>query len=134
MVYLIKDMIIHLFSLFTLKEFFGGALILTSLFDGWKYIWNAQAIKRVGTAKGHSRKFLNAAIINDLVKLTYGIIILDLFIIISSIFALGTMIYNYYIIYKLYPYRKRGLLNFKRPNIFIYIINSLLPNNIRRRL
>jgi hypothetical protein len=117
-----------------LKDILGGALIVTSLFDAWKYIWQAKAIQKVGTAKGHSRKFLNAAILNDVIKLTYGICIIDIFIIASSILALVTMGYNFYIVYKFYPYRCRGLDGFRKPNIFLYTWNSLTPNKIRRRL
>jgi len=119
---------------YTLKDFIGGLLIITSLFDAWKYIWQSKAIKKVGTAKGHSRKFINAAIFNDIIKLCYGFIILDIFIITSSILALVTMGYNFYIIYKYYPYRCRGLDGFKKPNILYYIINSIIPNRLRKRL
>lgn len=116
------------------KEIFGGLLIITSLFDAWKYIWAAQSIIKIKTAKGHSRKFLNAAIFNDIIKLTYGCIIFDVFIILSSILALVTMCYNYFTVYKYYPYRCRGLDGFRKPNLFYYIINSLTPNLIRKRL
>jgi hypothetical protein len=120
--------------LFLLQKSIGIALIITSIFDGLKYKWSADKIILVGTAKGHSRKFLNAAIINDIIKLLYGVFILDVFIIVSSVFALGMMLYNFWIVYQYYPYKKRGLLNFKRPSIFIYIWNSFVPNNHRRRL
>jgi hypothetical protein len=117
-----------------IKDFIGGLLIFSSIFDSWKYIWNAQSIQKIGTARGHSRKFINAALFNDLTKLSYGMVILDGFIVFSSILALGTMSYLFYTIYKYYPYKYRGLHNFKRPNIFIYFLNSVLPNQIRRRL
>jgi len=117
-----------------IKDLIGCLLVFSSIFDCWKYVWQAKAIKKVGTAKGHSRKFLNAAIFNDIVKLLYGVIILDLFIIVSSILALATMAYNFYIVYRLYPYRMRGCQNFKRPNILLYVLNSLQPNKIRKRL
>jgi len=120
--------------IYLLKDIIGGILIVTSLFDAWKYIWQAKAIKKVGTAKGHSRKFINAAMCNDIIKLCYGLIIVDIFIIVSSILALITMGYNFYIIYKYYPYRCGGLIGFKRPNLFLYWINSILPNRLRRRL
>jgi hypothetical protein len=61
-----------------LKDILGGILILTSIFDAWKYVWNAKSIIKIGTARGHSRKFINAALLNDSVKLFYGIIINDL--------------------------------------------------------
>mgnify|MGYP001488246341 CR=1 FL=1 len=117
-----------------IKDMLGGLLIVTSIFDAWKYLWQAKAIKKVGTAKGHSRKFINAAIFNDVIKLNYGIIILDTFIILSSLLALMTMGYNFYIIYRYYPFKMRGCPNFRRPNIFLYLINSILPNSIRKRL
>ncbi len=117
-----------------IKDIFGIIFIITSYFDAVKYLWQARAIKRVGTAKGQSRKFINAAIFNDLAKLSYSICIKDLFVFASSIIALMTMLYCWATIYIYYPYRKRGLINFKRPNIFIYLINSLLPNSIRKRL
>jgi hypothetical protein len=120
--------------IYILKDIIGGILIVTSLFDAYKYIWQAQAIKKFGTAKGHSRKFINAAMFNDIIKLCYGFVIVDIFIIASSILALATMSYNFYIIYKFYPYRCRGLSGFKRPNLFIYFINSILPNRLRKRL
>jgi hypothetical protein len=117
-----------------IKELFGSLLVIASIFDAWKYVWNAQAIRRVGTAKGHSRKFLLAAIFNDTIKLIYGILIVDIFIILSSLLAMATMFYNFYTQYKFYPYRKRGLLHFKRPNILLYFWNSITPNRIRKRL
>lgn len=117
-----------------LKDILGGLLIITSIGDAIKYYWAAQKIKEVKSAKGTSRKFLNAAIINDLTKLFYAIIIKDIFISLASILALVTMCYNLYIVYKYYPYRMRGCLNFKRPNLLLYIWNSITPNRIRKRL
>ncbi|MDD5098586.1 MAG: hypothetical protein PHD31_02640 [Candidatus Pacebacteria bacterium] len=116
------------------KQIIGYLFILTSILDGLKYIWAANAVKKAGTAKGNSRKFLCAAIFNDIVKLIYGCVIIDIFIISSSLFALFTMCYNFYIVYLFYPYKYRNLNNFKRPGIIIYIYNSLQPNKWRRRL
>jgi len=118
----------------TLKELFGGLLVVTSIFDAIKYSLQARKIQKEQSAKSMSRKFINFALINDFVKLTYGIIIHDWFIILSSILALICMIDLWYQIYWWYPYKKRGLLNFKRPNIFLYTINSLLSNSIRKHL
>ena len=121
-------------NLTIIKDSLGVVLIFTGILDGWKYIWQAQGIKRVGTAKGHSRKFLNAAICNDLIKMLYAISIKDIFIFSTSILALISMCYNYFIVYKYYPYRMRGCSNFKRPNIFLFLLNSALPNKLRKRL
>jgi hypothetical protein len=117
-----------------IKDILGGLLILTSIGDAIKYTIQANKISRAKTAKSMSRKFINLALLNDFVKLSYGITIKDLFIISSSILALICMIHLFGIIYKFYPYRMRGCSNFKRPNIFLYIINSLIPNRIRKRL
>lgn len=125
---------IKMLNLLSLKEILGGVLILTSIFDAIKYYWDAQKIREVGTARGHSRKFLNAAIINDFIKLLYGIVIMDAFIIISSILALITMIYDFWTVYIFYTYRGRGLNNFRRPGLMLYILNSFLPNKLRRHL
>lgn len=117
-----------------LKEIFGTLLIVTAIFDAWKYVWSARAICKARSAKGHSRKFIVAALFNDIIKFIYGIVILDIFIIISSLFALGTMLYFFYIQYLFYPYLHRGLLNFHRPSVWKYFINALIPNKKRRRL
>lgn len=117
-----------------LKDIFGGLLILTSIFDAIKYSIQARKIQREKTAKSMSRKFINFALMNDFVKLGYGIVIQDLFIIFSSILALICMIDLWYQIYRWYPYRMRGCSNFKRPNVILYVINSLVPNKIRKRL
>jgi len=117
-----------------IKEFFGELLIITSIFDAFKYNLQARKIQKAKTARSMSRKFINFALINDFVKLGYGIIIHDWFIICSSILALICMIDLWWQIYWWYPYRMRGCSNFKRPNIFLYTINSILPNRIRKRL
>lgn len=117
-----------------IKDIIGIILIASSLLDAWKYIWQARAIIRIKLAKGHSRKFVNAALFNDVIKMVYGIVIRDIFITISSLLALGTISFNFYVIYLYYPYRQRGLWNFKRPNILIYFINSLIPNRYRKKL
>ncbi len=117
-----------------IKEYIGFILIVGGIFDSWKYIWQAQAIRKAQTARGNSRKFINAAIFQDLIKLIYGIVIMDIFIVISSLLALITMCYCWWCIYIFYPYRMRGCWNFKKPNILLYIVNSLLPNRIRKRL
>lgn len=113
----------------------GIILTITGIFDAIKYHWQAISIRKVGLAKGHSRKFINVAIVNDLIRLVYFIFIKpDVYLLVSSIVALICMFELYGVIYWFYPYRMRGCLNFKRPNIFIYLINSLLSNKIRKRL
>lgn len=121
-------------ALFTTKQIFGALLIFTSIFDAVKYSLQAHKIRKIKTAKAMSRKFINFALMNDIIKLLYGILIFDWYIIISSVLALVCMIDLFYTIYLWYPYRMRGCSNFKRPNIFLYTINSILPNTIRKKL
>lgn len=117
-----------------IKDIFGCLLIITSIFDALKYSLQARRIQKVKSAKSMSRKFINFALTNDFVKLGYGCIIHDLFIIFSSILALVCMLDLFWQIYWFYPYKMRGCINFHRPNILLYTINSILPNRIRKRL
>ena len=117
-----------------LKDIVGSVLVVTSIFDAIKYTLQANKIRQTKNAKSQSRKFINFAIVNDIVKFSYGFIILDWFIIISSVLAIICMLDLWYTTYMYYPYKMRGCLNFKRPNIFIYLINSILPNRLRKRL
>ena len=119
---------------FTAKNIVGLLLIITGIFDAWKYTWEAKKIKQVGTAKGHSRKFINMAVTNDLVRIIYSIIIKDFYLMFINSIAFGCMVNLWITIYKFYPYRMRGYPNFKKPNLIIYTINSLLPNSLRKRL
>jgi hypothetical protein len=117
-----------------LTNIFGVLLIGTGILDAAKYALQGHKIQIAKSAKNFSRQFMNFALGNDLIKLAYGIIIWDFYIVLTSVLALVTMIYMWYQIFLWYPYRKRGLINFKRPSIFIYVINSLLPNSLRRKL
>lgn len=117
-----------------IREIVGIALIITGLFDSWKYVWQSQKIIRTKCAKGQSRKFINVAIFNDMVRIIYALIIMDWYILATSLFVFFCMIHLLVITYIYYPYRHRGLINFKRPNFILYFINSLLPNRIRRKL
>ena len=116
------------------KDILGSLLVITSIFDALKYSIQARKIQKEKSAKSMSRRFINFALMNDFVKLGYGFAIKDLFIMSSSILALICMIDLWYQIYRWYPYRMRGCSNFKRPNLFLYIINSIQPNQIRKRL
>lgn len=117
-----------------IKEIFGYFLIIGGTIDAIKYLWHVSSIRKAKTSKAHSRKFANAAIFQDLIKMMYGFVIADIFIVISSISALITMFVYFYTIYSYYPYRRRNVKGFKRPNVWVYFINSLLPNKYRRHL
>jgi len=117
-----------------LSNFLGCLFLVTSLFDAWKYRWNAAKIRSVRTAKGHSRQFINVALLNDAVRLFYGISVVDWYLVVSSILALVCMAELFWTIYIFYPYKYRNLSHFKRPNLFVYFINSILPNSISKKL
>lgn len=117
-----------------LKSVIGVLLIVSGIFNSYKYVWQAQKIKKVKTAKGQSRKFINTALADDIIRISYSIVIRDLYIFLVSLLAFVTMSYLFFIIYLYYPYRHRGLNNFKRPNLLLYTINSILPNSIRKCL
>lgn len=112
----------------------GGLLVIFGILDGLKYHWLAVSVRKVKTAKGQSRKFVNAALGKDIIMFTYLFFKPDWYLLLMTligfIFTIELMITVYY----LYPYRYRNLLNFHRPNFAIYFINSLLPNRIRKRL
>jgi hypothetical protein len=109
-------------------------MVMGGFINGIRYFWSAQKIREVKTAKSHSRKSMNVGIGDDLIKFLYGLVRLDLYIISSTITSLIFMIYKWFTIYRYYPYRKRGLINFKRPSLLKYFINSLIPNKKRKRL
>ena len=117
-----------------LVNLFGILLIGTGILDAAKYGIQGRKIQVAKSAKNFSRQFMNFALGNDIIKLAYGLIIWDFYIILTSILALATMMYMWYEIYLWYPYRYRNLKNFKRPNFWIYLINSLQSNKSRKRL
>jgi len=47
----------------------GIILIITGIFDSFKYKWSADKIKQLQSAKGQSRKFINCAILNDIIRI-----------------------------------------------------------------
>ena len=120
------------------KQFFinivGCIFCITGILDAWKYAIQGFKVRKLNSSKTISRQFLNFAILNDLVKLLYGILIWDFYVTGTSILALIAMLYMWWEVYLFYPYRNRGLYNFRRPNILIYIWNSILSNRIRKHL
>ena len=118
----------------TLKATFGVLLIFTGCFDAGKYSLQAFKLQRAGSAKAQSRKFVLMAIGNDLVKTVYGFLIVDIYIILSSLLALFCMIHLWVVVYWLYPYKYRGLYHFKRPSLWKFTINAMIPNQFRERL
>lgn len=121
-----------MYILFT--QIIGVALIVSGIYDGWKYHWLAIAIRKAGTAKGQSRKFVNAALAKDVTIFLYMILKFDLYILLMTFVGFVFTIELLITIYYFYPYRYRNLNNFKRPSFWIYFINSCISNKIRKRL
>lgn len=118
-----------------LKSIFGILLVLTSIGDAWKYTIQARRVQKEKSSQNLSRRFINFAVLNDLVKLIYGFVIGDWFIISTSIMALVCMLDLWYQIYWWYCYEtypKR--IKITRPNILLYLWNSILPNRVRKHL
>lgn len=118
----------------TILPITGILLAITGWLDAYKYHLSARKIRKVGTARGHSRKFINFALTNDLVRIVHCLLLPEWYLVFSSFVALFFMLEHWLVVYWFYPYRMRGCINFKRPNIMLYLINSLLPNSIRKRL
>ena len=119
----------------TIRNIAGFILVAWGYFDALKYHILGTKIKQLQSAKGQSRRFINFAIGNDLYRLFYFFFVdRNYYLLISSLVALYCMCYMFWEIYLWYPYRRRGLLGFKRPNIVLYLINSLQTNSLRKRL
>lgn len=116
-------------------DLWGIGLLFVRFMDGFKYHLESNAMKRAGVAKGRSRRFINYAWTADAYMILYLIVHkIDWYLLISFITAIFFMTEYWFTLYKLYPYKMRGCANFKRPNILIYLINSILPNSLRKRL
>ena len=56
-----------------IKETFGILLVITGIFDAFKYSLQAFRISKAKSSKIQSRKFVLMAIGNDLVKIVYTV-------------------------------------------------------------
>ena len=117
-----------------LIQLLGFALIISGVWDGYKYHYLAVAIRKIGTAKGQSRKFCNVALVKDLFIFLYMMVNFDLYILLLTLVGFIFTTELLITIYIFYPYRYRNLLHFKRPSFWKYFINSWQLNRTRRRL
>jgi hypothetical protein len=112
----------------------GIILLFLGFADGYKYIIQAKKIRDAKIAKGQSRMFINIAWIVDLGKIICGIIVMEKWLVLTNIIGFICVMYLFFITYKYYPYKNRGLCHFKKPSILLYTLNSWLPNRLRKRL
>lgn len=118
-----------------IKVVAGIILVAWGYLDAVKYVLEGNKIKDNKSSKGHSRKFINIALGCDIYRLYYFFFIdRNYYVLATAFLALISMSYMWAQLYLWYPYKHRGLCNFKRPSLFIYTINSILPNRLRRRL
>ena len=121
--------------MFIVTEILRWLVLLSGILDSWKYKLLSNKIARLKTSREHSRTFLNISIFNRILLLLYSYFILNDWVVTwSCIIALYTLIEAFYTMFVFYPYYKRGLKNFKRPSLWKYTLNSLIPNHIRQRL
>ena len=105
------------------------------IWDAYKYKIMSNKMLKYKSSKQHSRTFLNGSIFYRILLWLYAWLVLkDWVIIWTSVIAIFTLVEAWHTLYVYYPYKGRGLNNFKRPSIWKYAINSLLPNRIRKRL
>ncbi len=117
-----------------IKEITGMIFILWGILDAYKYELQASKIRKVKSAKEHSRMFLNMAIGNDVYRLIYfWFINKDWYVLITALLAIIFMLDYWLQIYRFYPYRQKKYQN-KKPDILSYLVNSLLPNHLRKHL
>lgn len=117
-----------------LNEIAGYIFVIWGILDAVKYEIQAQKIRKVKSAREHSRMFLNMAIGNDVYRFIYFYFFnRDWYVLFTALLAIIFMLHYFWEIYKFYPYKIKAN-KIKRPSIILYTINSLLPNRIRKHL
>lgn len=118
----------------SLKTLLGVLVLIAGIFDAYKYRRQTQKLRRNKSSRNISRMFVFIAIICDVVIVLYTVVIKDPILITIRALSLYTMCELYYNVWKFYPYKNKKKRKFKRPNLIIFVWNTLLPNNIRRHL
>jgi len=111
------------------------SLFIMGIWDAYKYKLMSNKIAKLKSSKEHSRTFLNGSIFYRILLWLYAWLVLDDWVLTwTCTFALYTLLEAFYTMYNHYPYKTRGFSNFKRPSLWVYTINSLIPNKWRKRL
>ena len=111
------------------------AVLYTGILDSYKYKLMTQKVSRLKASGQISRKFLVWSIINRVVLLLYVWLKLnDWVLILTSIIALYTMLEAFYYVYEFYPYRNRGLKNFRKPSMWVFIKDIFSKHTYGKRL
>ena len=111
------------------------AVLILGFMDAYKYKLMTQKVARLKASGQIPRKFLIWSILNRLVLLLYVWLELnDWVLITTSIVGLYTMFEAFYYVYDYYPYRNRGLKNFRKPSIWKFIKDIFSKNKYGKRL
>lgn len=112
-----------------------AAVLFLGFMDAYKYKLMTQKVARLKASGQIPRKFLVWSIANRIVLLLYVWLELnDWILITTSAIALYTMLEAFYYVYDYYPYRNRGLKNFKKPSMWIFIKDIFSKNTYGKRL
>jgi len=119
----------------TLEEFFRWAVIITGILDAFKYKFLSNKIARLKSSREISRKFINISLLKNFILLIWAYFYLeDGAVTWCCLISLYTGVEAFMVIFNHYPYKMRGCKNFKKPSIWAYTLNSVLPNSKRKRL
>lgn len=118
-----------------LIEILKYVVLITGIFDAYKYRLQAIKVCRLKSSREISRMSLMYAIFHRIPLLVYVWLILnDKILIIISCMALYLMLEAFYYVYNFYPYRNRGLKNFKKPSMWIFLKDIFSKNKYGKRL
>lgn len=109
-------------------------VICTGVVDAIKYRVETSKVKKTASSRDLSRKFTLMALICNIILILYCLLISEWTLLIVRCMSLIFMCELFWTQYLYYPYKMRKLMNFRKPNFFIFLWNALLPNRIRKRL
>ena len=110
-------------------------VLVFGFMDAYKYKLMTQKVGRLKASGQIPRKFLVWSIANRIVLLLYVWLELnDIILITTSVIALYTMLEAFYYVYEYYPYRCKGLKNFKKPSIWKFTKDIFSNNKHGKRL
>ena len=131
-------MIKELMSILSNAGFWGWGIIIARFYDGYKYRMNSRKIKKLKSAEGHSRDFGNTALAVDIFMLGYFIFKnYDPYMIFSCIVCILFVLEYWVTLYIYYPYQTYPKIitkTIKRPNVWIYFVNSLQNDKTKHHL
>lgn len=129
-------MIEHFFDWIQKVSIWGIILMCGRFWDAWKYFLLGQKIRKLRTAKGQSRDFGNTALAVDFIILAYFIFHnFDIYMILTTTFSIFCVVFFWIMVYLYYPYQHYPRkIKQRRPNLWIYFINSLENDRTKRHL